>query len=40
VLAVADDRVVAAWASGASAESSIQVARLAMSGHAGTKRNR
>ena len=40
VLAVAGDGVVAAWTSSASAQSSIQVARIAMNVHAGTKRNR
>jgi hypothetical protein len=40
VLAVAGDGVVAAWASSASAESSIQVARLPKSVHARTERNR
>jgi hypothetical protein len=39
-LAVSGDGAVVAWASGAAAESSIQVARLAMSGHASAKRNR
>jgi hypothetical protein len=40
VLAVAGDGVVAAWTSSASTASSIQVARIAMNVHAGTKRNR